>query len=182
MVRCSLIPGFTSSAEQYVYGSYKHRRVPLPKPATDNLMPGKLINGLEYPHDNTIIQVVCAYILDFWHNHRELRQHVRQCKCCGKFWIEAKTKKKFCCKKCENRFNQASRQSVRESLKKQRKIYNRDVDDIAHNEIVDWLCNEHMYKLKEAEKIFKEEKSESSRNVKSLANFRRTCGKKFGLI
>ena len=166
--------------QSFVRKYIKPKQIQLP----DINIDGKecLINGLKYSHDNTLTQVACAYILDYWHNHRELPQYLRQCKCCGKFWIEAKTKKKFCCKKCENRFNQASRQAVRESLKKQRKIYNRDVDDIAHNEIVDWLCNEHMYKLKEAEKIFKDEKSESSRNVKSLANFRRTYGKKFGLI
>jgi hypothetical protein len=173
-------PFYIGQAEAFIHKYYNLKQIQLPDKSLH--IKERLLNGFEYWHDNTLTQVACAHILDFWHHYRELRQHVRICRCCGRFWIEAKTRRKYCCKKCENRFNQASRQAVRESLKKQRKIYNRDVDDIAHNEIVDWLCNEHMYKLKEAEKIFKEEKSESSRNVKSLANFRRTCGKKFGLI
>ncbi len=180
MVCSSLSPNVTIVAEHFIYRSYKYRQIPIPKPDEENLMLDKLINGLEYPHDNTLTQVACAYILDFWHNHRELRQHVRQCRCCGKFWIE-KTRKKYCCKKCEDRFNQASRQSVRESRRTQRKKLSKDEKTIAPNEIINWLRKRGCTK-KEAEKEYEDEKRRNINNVKSLANFKRTYGKKSGLI
>ena len=40
--------------------------------------------GIKYTHDNTFIQTTCAYIQDFWNNHRELHTRLRQCKCCGR--------------------------------------------------------------------------------------------------
>ncbi len=181
MVCASLSTNVTILAELFVYHSYKYRQIPIPKPDVENLMLDKLINGLEYPHDNTLTQVACAYILDFWHNHRELRQHVRQCRCCGKFWIE-KTRKKYCCKKCEDRVNQASRQAVRESLRKQREKLSKDDEKIERNKIVKWLCKTGGYTPKKAEEILYNEKHRKSTNVKSLSNFKRTYGKRNGLI
>jgi hypothetical protein len=172
-------------AEGFVDMNYIYRQIPLPKP--NNLEPGILINGLEYPHDNTVTQVVCAYILDYWHNHRELHKCLRQCRCCGKLWLDMPAKnsrggkKKYCCVKCENRFNQASRQVVKESLRKQRKIHNKDVDDIACDEIKEWLHNKHKYKLKDIGKIIEDEALRSQSNIKSFANFKRTYGKRNGL-
>jgi hypothetical protein len=130
-------------------------------------------------HDNTLEQVICAYALDFWHNHRELHAHLRQCKCCGKFWIETNTRRKYCCTKCEDRFNQASRQAVRESLRKQRKDLDKKKEDIAHNEIINWLRKTVDCTPKEAEEFYEYEKCKNSNNVKSLAQFKRTCGKNY---
>jgi hypothetical protein len=162
--------------QRFVSKYYKREQIQLPDKSIDG--ENSLFSGFKYSHDNTLIQVVCAYILDFWHNHRELHQHVRQCQCCGKFWIEAKAGKKFCCKKCEDRFNQASRQSVRESLRKQRKL-TKENEELAHDEIIKLLCDKGGYNPKKAAEILSNEKST---NAKSLANFKRTYGKKSGLI
>jgi hypothetical protein len=167
-------------AQKFVYDHYNQKQIQLPDIGVDGY--NSLINGLKYSHDNTLMQVTCAYILDFWHNHRELHQHLRQCKCCGKFWIEANTRRKYCCKKCEDRFNQASRQAVRESLRKQRKTLSQDEEKIERNKIVKWLCKTGGYTPKKAEEILNNEKHRKSTNVKSLANFKRTYGEKSGLI
>ncbi len=71
----------------FIYDHYNKKQIQLPDIRVDG--DNSLINGLKYSHDNTLSQATCAYILDFWHNHRELHQHLRQCKCCGKYWIEA---------------------------------------------------------------------------------------------
>ncbi len=168
-------------AQHSVYKHFKKKQIQLPERSVDDYT--SLINGLTYSHDNTLVQATCAYILDFWHNHRELHQHLRQCKCCGKYWIEANTRRKYyCCKKCEDRFNQASRQGVRESLRKQRAKQGKDKKEITHNEIINWLCKTGGYTPKKAEEILNNEKHRKSTNVKSLANFKRTYGKRNGLI
>ena len=172
-------------AEGFVDMNYIYRQIPLPKP--NNLEPGILINGLEYPHDNTVTQIVCAYILDYWHNHREWHKRLWQCRCCGKleFDILEKSgrgrKKEYCSKKCGNRFNQASRQVVRESLSKQRKKLSKDDEKLAHDEIIEWLCDKGGYTPEVAEKFYADEKNQSGINVKSLVNFKRTYGERNGL-
>jgi hypothetical protein len=83
---------------------------------------------------------------------------------------------------CENRFNQASRQAVKESLREQRKKLGKDKKEITHNEIINWLCNDLDFKSKDAEKEYEGEKRRNYNNVKSLSNFKRTYGKRNGLI
>jgi len=174
------------SSEFFVHDHYIYKQIPLNKP--DYQRPGKLMNGLEYPHDNTVTQVVCAYILDFWHNHRELHQHVWQCGCCGKFQIKKVTesvrgrKKEYCSDECKIRFGLESKEKVRESVSKHRDKLNENKEIIAHDEIIDWLCDVGDYISEKAEEIFKKEKHRNNTNVKSLANFKRTYGKRNGLI
>jgi len=182
LVCSSLISERTSYAEHFIYLNYKYREIPIPEPAEDGLMHGKLVNGLEYPHDKTPTQAACAYILDYWHNHKDLHQHVRQCNCCGLFWIEAKTIKKYCCKKCEDRFNQASREVTRELLKKHREALGKKKEEIARDEIVAFLRTEGGYTKSEADAICEDEKSRCYKNVKSLDNFKRTFGIREGLV
>lgn len=82
-----------------------------------------------------LLQVVFECVWDFWNNQRALHSLLRQCPCCGAFWI-AKEKKgrgkpqKYCYKKCENEFNQASRRknskASRDCKKRKRKKSRRD--------------------------------------------------------
>ena len=182
LVCSSLIPDRTSYAENFIPIHYKYKEIPMPQLPDEGLMHGKLVNGLEYPHDKTPTQAACAYILDYWHNHKDLHQDVRQCNCCGTFWIGAKTRKKYCCMKCENRFNQASRQATRESLKKQRETLRKKKEKIARDEIVDFLRAEGGYSKNEADTICDNERNKCLKNVMSLDNFKRTFGKREGLI
>ena len=166
------------SAESFIVNNYKHKAIPLPpiKELCQNI-----VKGLDYPHDNTLTQVASAYILDYWHNQRLLHQNLRQCRCCGRFWFEASTRRKYCCKKCKDRFNYDSRQKVRESLREQRKILSRKGEKITQDEIISFLCDEGGYTKENAVMIYKEESGRCSRNIRSLANFKRTFGEREGL-
>lgn len=165
-------------AQAFVSMCYDRKQIQFPESHSEDQ--DWLIKGLKYSHDNTLVQVICAYTLDFWHNHKEWHKSLRQCSCCGKFWVGTKTKK-YCCKKCLDRFNQASRQAVSESVRKQRKTQNNEIEGIVHNEIITWLCRVSDRNTEQAEKIFYDEKRRSSTNIKSLANFKRTYGKRSGL-
>ncbi len=189
-------------AQSFVSDYYKKEQIILPtrprkdpNPLVNGILserdntkdPNYLINGLLYSHDNTLEQAICAYALDFWHNHRELHKRLRQCPCCGKFEFEEVTegvrgrKKEYCSDKCKKRFGHASRLKVKDSLREQRNELTKDEDIFAHDKIVEWLCKKkHTQEL--AETIFKIEKRRSNTNVKSLANFKRTYGRRERLI
>jgi len=166
-------------AESFVYKCYNPKQIQLRDIRAESV--DSLVSGLKYTHNNTLMQVACAYILDFWHNHRELHQHLIQCKCCGRFDIPvAKSvrgrKRKYCSTKCEDRYNQASKQAVRESLRQQREKLSKDNEEMERKEMVKWLCKAGGYTPKEAEVILNNE------NAKGLANLKRTYGKRSGLV
>ena len=54
-------------AEAFVTNRYDKKQIQLP--VLGVRYEDSLCNGLKYSHDNTLSQVACAYILDFWHNH-----------------------------------------------------------------------------------------------------------------
>jgi hypothetical protein len=180
-------------AQSFVSDYYNQEQIRLPtqhrkhsNPLVNGILSScdnSLINGLLYLHNNTLEQAICAYALDFWHNHRDLHKRLRQCPCCGKFEFEEVTegvrgrKKEYCSDKCKKRFGHAPRWKVKESLREQRNELTKDVEGFAHDEIVEWLCKKkHTQEL--AETIFKIEKRRNNKNVKSLANFKRTYGKR----
>ncbi len=84
--------------------------------------------GEKYLHDNTLPQVICANIQDFWNNHKELHQRLKQCGCCGLLSIETPAegirgrKKKYCSKECKDKFNQASRKANKDSKANSRSV------------------------------------------------------------
>ena len=98
-----------------------------------------------------------------------MHAHLKQCKCCGKFWIEANTRKKYCCKKCEDRFNQASREANRDSKASSRKWKKLT----AKKEIVNWLYSIGIPK-EEALERYEEEKKAHPKNVASLKAFQKS--------
>ena len=155
-------------AQNFVNSYYNLNQIQLPKICIDDNH--SLINGLKYTHDNTLFQVTCAYILDFWHNQRSLHEYLRQCKCCGKFWFrfKAKTRLKYCCKKCEDRFNQASRQANKDSQASRRKWKKQT----AKKEIIDLLCN-YGCTRKDAEEIYEKERKSHPENVANLKTYAR---------
>ena len=179
---------YAAMAEGFVYYNYTHSQISLSEPSSREL--GNLTKGLKHSHDGTLTQVVGAYIyiLDFWHNHRELHKSLWQCLCCGKFEVEQEVKgvrgrkRKYCSDECKKRFGLDSREKFRKSVSKHRDKLNEDKDKIAHDEIIDWLCNVGGYTPEKAEEIFNIEKHRNNTNVKSLANFKRTYGKRNGLI
>lgn len=80
---------------------------------------GRVENNMPFSHDGTLPLVVYAALLDFW-STKTLRSCLKQCKCCGKFWIEEKihTKPKvFCSEACKNVFHAQSREDNKKAVK-----------------------------------------------------------------
>ncbi len=175
---------YAAEAEGFVYYNYTHSQISLSKPSSREL--GNLIKGLKYSHDGTLTQVVGAYILDFWHNHRELHKSLWQCLCCGKFKVEQEVKgvggrkKKYCSDECRKTFHLESREAD-----KALKISSRERKrQEARDEIINWLCNmkDSPYSRKEAEEIYENESKLHPNNVASLETFKNTYGRRTYLI
>lgn len=67
-----------------------------------------------FSHDGTLPFALYAYILDLWITHKEIHSRLKQCLCCGVFWIAEEERgcgrpQTFCSEKCENVFNSPSR-------------------------------------------------------------------------
>ena len=80
-------------------------------------------------------------------------------------------KRKYCGKKCEDRFNQASRaasRAVKASSRKWKK-------QTAKQEIINWLYNlDSDMTKKAAEEMYEDEKKAHPKNVASLTAFRKS--------
>jgi len=162
-------------AEAFVTNRYDKKQIQLP--VLGARYEDSLCNGLVYSHNNTLSQVTCAYILDFWHNRREFHKYLRQCRCCGKFWFDMPTKgrrgrkREYCGKKCEDRFNQASRAASR-ALKASSRKWKKQT---AKQEIINWLYNlDSDMTKKAAEEMYEDEKKAHPKNVASLTAFRKS--------
>jgi hypothetical protein len=74
-------------------------------------------------HDGTIPQAIISFFLDFCLNQKELHHRLRQCPCCGQFFI-AKTKRgMFCTSKCRDRFHQKNKEEDRKRKKAENKYH-----------------------------------------------------------
>lgn len=135
--------------EEFICYNYYYKSIPLVEPNEDE-EPGSLINGLIYPHDGTLTQVVCGSILDLWHNHNDLHSRIQHCKCCGRIEIAKGRKKKFCDGDCESRKNTSSKTDNKAS-KKSARIYKKQTE---RSQVVDWIRKDLKASLKEAEEIF----------------------------
>ena len=129
--------------------------------------------GIKYTHDNTFIQTVCAYIQDFWNNHRELHTRLKQCQCCGRFEIITGGKWVYCSKKCRERFNRKAR-DVESDKKASRREETKKVKELmAKKEIIELLCK-HDYTEEEAVQEYEKVKSLHPTNTASLKSFKNT--------
>ncbi len=88
----------------------------------ENLKPHILRNLRTYWHDKTFPLRIYAEILNFVNsNHAAL---LRQCPCCGSFWITKKASSRhiFCSKECNKVFHQQTREENAESVSASKKI------------------------------------------------------------
>jgi hypothetical protein len=140
-----------------------------------------VIDSLQYekpfPHYGMIPHAIYACIMDFGINHKKLHSRLKQCPYCGSFWITEEKRgkpQKFCSKKCEDRFNQNSRQ-VDQDNKKRCRSYGRLK---AKKDIINYLRESGFTQLK-AEEIYNKltDKCKSS-----LREFKRTRGQSHDLI
>lgn len=135
-------------------------------------------NCQTHPMPKTIYNAVFS----LWTNRKGSRSRLKQCPCCGSFFIVKKERKrgrpqKYCPKKCEDRFNYPSRSVGRETKKKTREILKSKKQTKTRNEIVDFLVNKGLSKegaKKEYNKLPEHSKS-------SLSNFKRTYVAKYDL-
>ncbi len=161
------VSGYIAETSTFILDAYKF---PYPK-------------GKKYHHDNTLSQVICAYIQDFWYNYKELHQHLKQCGCCGLLSVETPAKgirgrkKKYCSKECKDKFNQASRKANKDSKANSRRCKKEQ----ARKKIIDWLC-EVGFTRKEAMEEYEKEKCTHPNNVASLKSFQNSYGRRFGLF
>ncbi len=155
-------------AQGFVHNYYNLNQIQLPKICVDDK--DSLINGLKYEHDGSLIQTTCAYILDFWHNRREFHKYLRQCRCCGKFEFIQGGKWTYCGKDCKRVFDYRSRSDDLISHTEYREDLDKEVRELAYNDIIKCL-RERGCTLKEAKEIYKKTKP---KNRKSLKEFKRT--------
>jgi len=118
-------------------------------------------------------ECVSSHIKDLFFNRRALHSLLRQCPCCGSFWIAEEKlgrgrPQKYCSGKCENEFNQPSRgknsKASQDCKKRKRKKSSRDKETELINHFKN--CGET---LKTAEYLAKE----AVRNGQSIEDFRR---------
>jgi hypothetical protein len=135
-----------------------------------------------FQHDNTLPLAIYAFILDFWINHKELHTYLRQCKCCGKFWIEQKNnernrKRMFCNEDCKRIFHQQSRSDNLKAVKIKRNRLKEKKQKEDYSQLIELLLKND-YTQKEA----KEESFEwIYKKGKSFKEFKRTRAVPYGL-
>jgi hypothetical protein len=69
--------------------------------------------AIENKTAHKLSQWVFKYVRDFWNNQRALHSRLRQCRCCGKFWLIENTKIKprvYCSDKCNKAFHKQARE------------------------------------------------------------------------
>lgn len=120
--------------------------------------------GRLFPHDNTLPCAIYAYILDFWYNHKELHSYLRQCKCCGLFWVIQEDRKRgrnrmFCSEACKRVFHQQSRSDNQKAVKTKRTRQKEKKQKEAEKESFEWV----------------------SKKGKSFKEFKRTRAVSYGL-
>lgn len=97
---------------------------------------------------NVLSERIRAYAWDFWDNHRPLHSRLKQCSCCGSFWIAGDVKRgrvqKYCSEECESRFNYQSKASDICSKKRYRQVRKACVRE----GIIKWLKGNHYEQLK----------------------------------
>lgn len=125
-------------------------------------------------HDTVI---ACLYV--FWERHTDLHSRLRQCQCCGRFWMaENKTRDVFCGKVCKNKFHESSREDNKKRVKTIRadnREYQKEEDV---KKLVEWLENKEGYTPEEA-------KSRAHKLAfiygETFKNYTRKSGQKYGL-
>ncbi|MCR4290221.1 MAG: hypothetical protein NUV86_08170 [Candidatus Scalindua sp.] len=128
--------------------------------------------GVKYLHDNTFIQTTCAFIQDFWNNHRELHSRLRQCQCCGKFEFVLSGKYTYCSTKCRQTFNRKAREADKALKTSSRKKIKEVIIPIVKEEIKNYLRNEYGYTEKEAEAEYEKWHSKYPPSTTSLKSFK----------
>lgn len=135
-----------------------------------------------FKHDNTLPLAIYAFILDFWINHKELHSYLRQCKCCGEFWIEQKNRERgrkriFCSEDCKRIFHQQSRSDNLKAVKIKRDRLKEKKQKEDYSQLIELLLKND-YTQKEA----KEESFEwIYKKEKSFKEFKRTRAVSYGL-
>lgn len=153
---------------------YKHYTASQPNSSDYETVPLDR-TGRVFPHDNTLPCAIYAYILDLWYNQKELHSRLKQCKCCGLFWVIQEDRKRgrdrvFCSKACKRVFHQQSRSDNLKAVKTKRDRLKVKKQKEDYSQLTEFLL-EKGYTQKEAER----EASEwVYRKGKSFKEFKRT--------
>ena len=129
-------------------------------------------------HYGDLPQALYAIILDFANPFKELHQYLRQCPCCGRFWIPENNKRnyqgKYCDDKCKAFFKPRSRQDDREA----RKVAREEKKDNLKESDLSVIKEKYRVKIngkyrkvldkKEAERIYNKLSKKKKKELKSL--------------
>ncbi len=84
------------------------------------------------------IQEINALVLNFWIKHKELLPLLRQCQCCGSFWIKNDKRRFFCDDVCNDAYNKQSRPSNSRSASASKKKKRTRTKKGDYSEIMDY--------------------------------------------
>jgi hypothetical protein len=119
-------------------------------------------------------------VWDFWNNHRSLHSRLRQCLCCGAFFLLREMQKGrrpvYCGRECKAAFNLVSCEKD-STTKKNNREQKRKTAAVG---IIKWLRDAGLSKHK-AEEIYNDRERTSPKTVASLKEFKRTYGEKHGI-
>lgn len=137
---------------------------------------------VKFKPDNTLPCAIYAYIFDLWFNHKELHSYLRQCKCCGLFWVIQEDRKRgrnrmFCSEACKRVFHQQSRSDNQKAVKTKRTRQKEKKQKEDYSQLIEFLLKND-YTQKEAEK---ESFEWVSKKGKSFKEFKRTRAVSYGL-
>lgn len=138
--------------------------------------------AIENKTAHKLSQWVFKYVRDFWNNQRALHPRLKQCPCCGAFWMADNVKKRgrvpvYCSKECENRFNYQSKTKDSDNKKTYRKLNCAKVK----GEIIKWLIGNH-YETNENGKYRFITKERASEIYSKLPEKAKTSMKEFNRI
>lgn len=142
------------------------------------------INSNRVMFYNNLEDTLLACIYAFWERNKDLHSQLRQCQCCGVFWITRNKKGRgkpgsvFCGEVCKKRFHESSREVNKKRVKTIRadnREYQKKEDS---KKLVEWLKDKEGYTLKEA-------KNRAHKLVfisgETFRNYIRRSGQKYGL-
>ena len=118
--------------------------------------------------DRSLPLIICAILLELKHSFKELHSKLRQCKCCGRFFVRER-KSKFCEKICNNTFNKQNREKNRKSVNENYRKIKEAQQEEDYEKLCKLLMKKHNCPKEEAEKTAREEIYTKGKTLKELS-------------
>ena len=127
-----------------------------------------------FPHYGMLPQAIYACVLDFSVNHNGILSRLKQCPLCGTFWIKKRQRGRpnDYCSDCKEVFNRKPRDIDNALKADSRKKIKEVTIPIVKEEIKNFLCSEHGYTEKEAEKEYEKRNCSYPSSTSSLKAFK----------